>query len=519
MQNEAPQNSPQSTLSSLAEEAASLAAETVIPLGKGPGEEPVKPVNAKEERKLYASRQKVYPKRVNGRFRKIKWAVMICTLAIYYITPWLRWHRAGDIPDQAVLVDFQHQRFYFFFIEIWPQEFYYITGLLILAALSLFLVTSVAGRIWCGYACPQTVWTDLLIYVERFIEGDRNERIRLDKRPWTFSKLSKKVIKHAIWLLIGFATGGAWIFYFADAPTLLHQLPRGEAPFTAYFSLAFFTFSTYLMGGIAREQVCTYMCPWPRIQGAMFDEQTFLVSYHPTRGETRGPHKKGASWEGRGDCVDCNQCVAACPMGIDIRDGAQLECIQCALCIDACNAIMDKVGRPQGLISYDTEANLEALAKGQTQKVHLLRPRTLLYAAVISFVGLFMLVTLTTRDTVQLNVVRDRSPVFVTLSDGSIRNGYTLRVLNKEHQVKTFSVAVEGMPGALLVRGGNVDASVTTVTVPADFQQADKFFVILPKEQRSKLGSDGAVTMSFTLTDENGDKVAVGESTFRGPKS
>ena len=315
------------------------------------------PLNKEHAQPLYAGREKIYAKLVSGPFRSAKWIIMAVTLGIYYLTPWIRWDRGPAAPDQAVLVDFPGRRFYFFFIEIWPQEVYYITGLLILAAVGLFLVTSIAGRVWCGYTCPQTVWTDLFIHIERMVEGDRNKRMRLDRAPWTIGKLSRKALKHAIWLLIAIATGGAWVFYFADAPTLARELLTFEAQPIVYLSIGLFTFTTYLLGGIAREQVCTYMCPWPRIQGAMFDENTFAVSYKTDRGEPRGAHKKGDNWENRGDCIDCNQCVAACPMGIDIRDGLQLECIQCALCIDACDSIMTKIGRPKGLIGYDSLQN------------------------------------------------------------------------------------------------------------------------------------------------------------------
>ncbi len=255
--------------------------------------ERVTAVNSEKNRPLYASRVKVYPKLVGGTFRRLKWIVMALTLTIYYVTPWLRWDRGPSLPDQAVLLDFPARRFYFFFLEIWPQEFYYITGLLILAALGLFLVTSVAGRVWCGYACPQTVWTDLFIHVERFFEGDRSARIRLDRSPWGIAKLARKAAKHAVWILIALATGGAWVFYFADAPTLAADLVNFDAPAIAYISIAAFASTTYLLGGIAREQVCIYMCPWPRIQGAMFDEESLLVSYKDDRGENAWPAQEG----------------------------------------------------------------------------------------------------------------------------------------------------------------------------------------------------------------------------------
>ena len=295
---------------------------------------------------------------------------MAVTLSIYYAVPWIRWDRGPYLPDQAVLIDFSPRRFFFFFLEIWPQEFYYITGLLVLAALGLFLVTSIAGRMWCGYTCPQTVWTDLMIAVERFFQGDRNAA----HAPRQGALVVRDAVAQErrriwLWLLIAMATGGAWVFYFADAPTLARQLVTFDAPMLAYIFVGIFTATTYVLGGIAREQVCIYMCPWPRIQGGMIDRDSLLVSYRAWRGEPRGAHKAGQSWEGRGDCIDCRQCVAVCPTGIDIRHGSQLECIQCALCIDACNEIMDKVGRPRGLVAYDTMRNLEHARPGDPSSI------------------------------------------------------------------------------------------------------------------------------------------------------
>lgn len=369
---------------------------------------------------------------------------MIVTLGVYYVTPWLRWDRGATAPDQAVLLDLPHRRFYFFFIEIWPQEVYYLTGLLILAALLLFLFTSLFGRVWCGYACPQTVWTDLFIWVERLVQGDRNKRMKLDKSPWTATKIAKKSLTHFIWLVLSVATGGAWVFYFADAPSLMTGLLTGEAPLAAYLAIAGLTFTTYSLGGLMREQVCTYMCPWPRIQGAMFDADTFLVSYKPDRGEPRGPHKKGESWVGRGDCIDCQACVAVCPVGIDIRNGPQLECIQCALCIDACNEIMDKIDRPRGLIDYETLAMPDARAKGEKPKIRLVRGRTIIYSLSILLTAAVMGYGLLTRGDLEMSVLRDRNPLFVPLSDGSVRNGYTIKILNKAMKPAIFPSSFRG---------------------------------------------------------------------------
>ena len=423
----------------------------------------VEPVNAAGRRPLYRKRAKIFPRDVSGRFRTVKWAVLGAVLGLYYVLPWLRWDRGPGAPDQAVLIDFPGRRFYFFAIEIWPQEVYYVTGLLILAALTLFLVSSIAGRVWCGYACPQTVWTDLFMWVERRIEGDRNARMRLDRAPWRGRKFAMRAAKHGIWLLIAVGTGGAWVFYFADAPTLATDLARFEAPMVSYLFIGVLTGTTYLLAGHAREQVCTFMCPWPRIQGAMLDEHSMLVTYRRDRGEPRGSHKRGQSWEGRGDCVDCQACVAACPMGIDIRDGNQLECINCALCIDACNDIMARVGRPPGLIAYDTIVGLRGPSADRTgradwRRLRVLRPRTVLYAVSIPVVGAIMLAALVSRQDTEITVLHDRNPLYVQLSDGSFRNGYTVKIQNKRHEARRFRILAAGLPGASLsAMGGSAD--------------------------------------------------------------
>ena len=401
--------------------------------------------NSAVNRKLYQSRVPIFPKEGHGQYRSFKWAMMAITLTIYYATPWLRWDRGPGAPNQAVLVDLAHERFYFFFIEIWPQEVYYITGLLILSAVALFLVNALFGRLWCGYSCPQTVWTDLFIWVETKIEGDRNARMRLASAPWTANKVGKRLLKHAIWLAFAVATGGAWVFYYNDAPTLLHQLFTGTASYSNYFAVAGLTFTTYALGGLMREQVCTYMCPWPRIQAAMTDSEALCVTYRRDRGEPRGAHKKGDSWDGRGSCIDCNQCVAVCPMGIDIRDGAQLECINCGLCIDACDDVMGKIGQPVRLIAYDTEANILRRLGGKVPRFRLVRPRTLLYAGVLVGVSSIMLLTLTFRHTLDLDVMRDRNPDYVQLADGAVRNGYTLKLMNRSREARTLLLGVSGI--------------------------------------------------------------------------
>ncbi|HKJ61503.1 MAG TPA: cytochrome c oxidase accessory protein CcoG [Hyphomicrobiales bacterium] len=474
------------------------------------------PVNASTGRQLYAGREPIYPKRAHGKFRLIKWLVLAGTLGIYYLLPWLRWDRGPNLPDQAFLLDFAHQRLYMFGIEIWAQELYFITGLLIVSALALFLVTALAGRVWCGYTCPQTVWTDLMIAVEHFWQGDRNSRMRLAKQHWNFEKIWKLGATHISWLLIGLATGGAFVFYFRDAPTLMMEFINFEAPFIAYLFLGIFTATTYVLGGIAREQVCTYMCPWPRIQGAMFDADSLLITYRGYRGEPRGPHKKNEPWEGRGDCIDCNQCVAVCPMGIDIRHGPQLECIQCALCIDACDEIMTKIGRPPKLIAYDTFRNLDAASHGDRARIQIIRPRTILYSAALALVVIIMAFALSAKSVLDVNVQADRNPLFVKLSDGSIRNSYTVRILNKLYETRTYSLSIEGLPQAKFSILGMENGSALEIDVSPDNLRTLKAFVTLPPEA-AKTIEDGHAPFAFVVRDLADGTQTSRETAFRGP--
>lgn len=470
-------------------------------------------VNSARLRKpLYAARRKIFPKRASGSFRRFKWLVMAVTLGIYYLTPWLRWDRGPHAPDQAVLVDLANRRFYFFFIEIWPQEFFLVAGLLVMAGLGLFLVTSTIGRAWCGYTCPQTVWVDLFLVVERAVEGERSARIKLDEGPWTGRKLVLRTVKHGAWLCIAVATGGAWIFYFADAPTLFVDLFKGQADPVAYITVAILTATTYTFGGLMREQVCTYMCPWPRIQAAMLDEHSLTVTYNDWRGEPRSRHAKKAAARGLsvGDCVDCNACVVVCPMGIDIRDGQQLECITCALCIDACNGVMDKLDRPRGLISYATLADYNAnmrlatgngahairpelvrdatggssgsLAHFEVRK--LFRPRTFIYFGAWALVGLMLLYGLMARDRLEVSVLHDRNPQYVRLSDGSIRNGYTVKLLNKIAEPRTVVVSMEGLDGGAMSVVGldEPEARAFSVSLEPDRLRTLKVYVRQPRE-------------------------------------
>jgi cytochrome c oxidase accessory protein FixG len=469
---------------------------------------------------LFGERERVYPKRVKGRIRRIKWAVLIACLALYYIGPWLRWDRGLGRPDQALLIDMPARRAYFFGVEIWPQELYYLAGLLILGALALFFVTSLFGRLWCGYACPQTVWTDLYMWVERAIEGDRVARMRLDQKPFGWNKAAKKIAKHGAWLVIAAVTGGAWIMYFNDAPTVSRNVLTGNASLNVYFFFGLFTATTYILAGWAREQVCTYMCPWPRIQSAMVDEDTLTVIYRYWRGEPRGKHAKGQSWEGRGDCIDCRACVQVCPTGIDIRDGLQLECIGCGLCIDACNDIMTKVQRPAGLIAFDTPAARGAELRGEKYRYRLIRPRTILYAVVFLTACGILLGTLLSRSATSLEVLRDRAPLFVKLPDGAIRNGYTVKIQNKEPDTRYFVLRTENLnQGIMHIEDAEIPPSPAAsehgiiVSVPGDSIGTFRVLVRAPRQQ------DDDLTFDFEIADPNAGTLAEAKTTFRGPKT
>ncbi|UWQ16850.1 cytochrome c oxidase accessory protein CcoG [Jannaschia sp. M317] len=466
---------------------------------------------------LFAAQEPIFPRKVRGTFRNLKWVVMIVTLGIYYLVPWIRWDRGPNLPDQAVLVDLAGRRFYFFWIEIWPHEFYFVAGLLIMAGLGLFLFTSALGRVWCGYTCPQTVWTDLFILTERWIEGDRNARVRLWKAKWDAHKWRLRLTKWVIWGLIGLATGGAWVFYFADAPTLLGDLVTGQAHPVAYTTMAILAFTTVLLGGFAREQVCIYMCPWPRIQGAMMDEGTLTVGYRDWRGEPRGKPRQNRE----GDCIDCMACVNVCPMGIDIREGQQMACITCALCIDACDEVMDKIGKPRGLIDYlalsdappDTLAERVAAnpigirATGDASTIpapgapapapnaspvpiltradikgwkpqpvwkHILRPRTIFYTIAWALIGVALVVALFIRPEIDMTVAAVRNPTYVTLSDGTIRNAYDIRLRNKHGEARDFHLSLNSDEILRIVVEGRDDL---VVPVPPDSTTRTRVYV------------------------------------------
>jgi cytochrome c oxidase accessory protein FixG len=460
--------------------------------------------------KLYAAREPIFPRRVYGRFRNLKWVIMAVTLGIYYITPWIRWDRGPAMPDQAVLVDMANRRFFFFMIEIWPHEFYFVAGLLIMAGLGLFLFTSALGRVWCGYACPQTVWTDLFILVERWIEGDRNARVRLWNQAWDLRKARLRLTKWVVWLLIALATGGAWVFYFTDAPTLLVNLLDGSAHPVAYMTIALLTATTFAFGGFAREQICIYACPWPRIQAAMMDEDTLTVAYREWRGEPRGKQNVA----GNGDCIDCMACVNVCPMGIDIRNGQQLACITCALCIDACDDVMAKIGKPRGLIDYIALKDEEVERKGGKARSiwkHVLRPRTLVYTLLWTAVGVGLIVALFLRSPIGLNVTPVRNPIFVTMSDGAIRNTYEIRIRNKHGEDRDFRVSVVSDEVVSVAIEGS-DQPV--VRVPADQMVETRVYVTAPKGTGAALAD--RTELRIWVDDPMGRERAYADTIFNG---
>jgi len=472
---------------------------------------------------LYAARKKVYPQSVSGTFRRTKWRLMALCLGVYYLLPFVRWYRGPLAPGQAVLIDLDNSRFYFFFIELWPQEVYYFTGLLILAALTLFLMNALGGRIWCGYLCPQTVWTDLFYAVERLIEGDRRERMRKDATTtadgYKLQRLYEIVAKHSVWLMIAWWTGGAWVLYFNDAPTLVGKLVTFQGPMIAYIWIGILTFTTYLLAGFMREQVCVYMCPWPRIQAALTDEWALNVTYKKDRGEKRTSLKKAVELRAQGqvvgDCVDCRQCVAVCPTGIDIRDGAQLDCIQCGLCIDACDTVMAKIGRPPRLLGYDNDINIEGRLAGKPEIYRLNRPRTLIYAAMIAGVGAIMLYALMTRTMLDINVLHDRNPVAVRLADGSIRNGYTVRLLNKRGFDQMVAIDVDGAvsPTLHVVGVESVTADRPEIVVGRD--QSVELRVLVTAQPKE--GQPASTALKFIVTDIGTGDIASATDNFMIP--
>lgn len=471
--------------------------------------------NEHEYGPLYESRQKIHPRVIKGAFRQIKTRLMWAFLVLYHFSPWLPWDRGAGKPDQAILFDISGKRIYLFDLEIWPQDIYILTGLMVLAAVGLFLSASLAGRAWCGFACFQTIWTDLFMKVEAWVEGDRNARIRLDNTPMGPEKFIKRASKHVIWLAIALFFAVSFLWYFDDPIVVTQNVFSLNLGMWEWATLGTLMGMTYIMAGFAREQVCFYMCPYGRFQGVMFDDHSKVVTYEAWRGESRGKPGKNRDFSDRGHCVDCSMCVQVCPTGIDIRDGQQMECIGCGLCIDACDDVMEKFGLPKNLISWDSAKNITAREQAQSveagREQRLIRPRTLIYSGILIVALLVTAFGVGNRDMVEVSILKDRAPFFVRLSDGSIQNAYTVRVLNKETTPKTFEVTFDG---AMDPRAEFIGQTGLTIEVPASAVVTRRLIV------KGHFDADfkGKTPLSVTLKEADVDAVIVEETLFNGPK-
>ena len=409
-----------------------------------------------DQQPLYEARRSIFPRSVSGRFRNIKWAVLGLAYGVYFLLPWMRWERTAG-PDQAVLFDLVGRKFYLFGLTVYPQDIFWLAGFLMLAAYLLFFVTGIAGRVFCGYFCFQTLWTDVFVLVERLVQGERPARIRLSKQPLNGEKVLKLGLTHLLWLVVAFATGLSFVLYWGNAPDLVVDFFTGKAPFAAYGTALFLTATTYVMAGHAREQVCTYMCPYSRFQSAMFDKDTLIVSYDSKRGEgSAGRAKLGKGLKtakereaaGAGDCIDCGYCVQVCPTGIDIRNGLQIQCISCALCIDACDTIMDSLGWERGLVAYTSERQVR-----EGRRARLLRPKVIGYFLVLLVIVAALAWNVSHQQLFDLSVAQERQPLYVTLSDGRIQNSYEFKMNNKTGGPLELEFEVVGLEAAELDLG------------------------------------------------------------------
>lgn len=452
------------------------------------------------EQSLYAKRQKIYPREVHGLFAALRTIGVSTLLGLYYILPWLQWDER-----QAVLFDLPERKFYILNMVFWPQDFFYLALLLIVAALGLFFVTALAGRVWCGYACPQTVWTEAFLWIERKVEGSRPQQMKLDRSPNSFRKTRIKATKHFLWVAFSIFTGLTFVGYFSPLRELaVNFLTFNNGPWETFW-IYFYGFATYGNAGWLREQVCLYMCPYARFQSAMFDHDTMIISFDESRGLPKGPRKKTVdkAEAGLGDCIDCTICVQVCPTGIDIRDGLQYQCIGCAACIDACDDVMDKMGYDHGLIRYTTENTLRG------QHTHILRPRVILYGMVLLGITFGAFYSILNRMPIGMDVIRDRNSLYRETNDGLIENVYILKLLNMDKQEHTYTLTAEGIPDMILKKdsGEIVVGSGEVVELPVRVQ-VDAYNL----KQRSN-------EISFTLSAIGFDELTVvEEARFLGPK-
>jgi cytochrome c oxidase accessory protein FixG len=450
--------------------------------------------------RMYAAREEIYPREAKGRYASLRWACVWLTQIVFYGLPWLNWN-----GRQAVLFDLGARKFYIFGVVLWPQDFIYLAALLIICAYALFLVTAVAGRVWCGFACPQTVYTEIFMWIERRIEGARSARIRLDRQPWTADKLARKSAKHAAWFAVALWTGFSFVGYFSPVSSLMHEVASFSLGPWETFWILFYALATYGNAGWLREQVCKYMCPYARFQSAMFDKDTLIVTYDAARGEPRGPLAARSAQQAApvarsgGDCIDCNMCVQVCPTGIDIRQGLQYECIGCAACVDACNSVMEKIDLPAGLIRYSTE---HALAKGWSlaqMRQRVLRPRVLIYTALLALIVGVLGAALALRTPLKLDVIRDRGVMGREVEDGLIENVYRLQVMNTAETAHTFRIAVSGLASISL-------ASPELATLDGASARAVPVRVRVPREA-ARTGSN-RIEFALTAVDDPALRVA-----------
>ena len=449
-------------------------------------------------RDLYAKPEKIYPRLVDGVFAKFRVISVVVLLGIYYIAPWITFD-----SRQAILLDLPARKFHLFGITFWPQDFIYLTLLLVICAVALFLFTAVAGRVWCGYTCPQTVWTQSFLWIEELIEGNRNKRMKLDKQPWTWQKIVKKTSKHTIWVVFALFTGYTFVGYFSPIRELWDGILTLSLGPWEWFWIGLYSLATYGNAGKLREQVCLYMCPYARFQSAMFDKDTLIISYDKNRGEKRGSRKKNSDYQskGLGDCIDCHQCVHVCPTGIDIRDGLQYECIACAACVDICDDVMDQMGYEKGLIRYTTE-NAE-----EGKKSNILRPRTYLYTTL--FVGLiaafFFLIA--TRTPLNVNVIRDRNNLFTETFDGSIENTYQLKILNMSQVNHRYQLSISGFSQSEIIGDTEFEIPAGEVlTLP----------VRISVHQQELSGRSNDIYFTITTVDET-QETHIAKGKFLGP--
>jgi len=417
---------------------------------------PIVPVPAAQEdgQSLYEAQKKIYPRAVTGLFARWRWALVWLTQLVFYGLPWIGW---GE--RQAVLFDLAARRFYIFGYVLYPQDFIYLTALLVISALSLFLFTAVAGRLWCGFACPQTVYTEMFLWIEREVEGERHERMKLDASPMSLEKLVKKSFKQILWISLAMWTGFTFVGYFTPVRELALEFLQTRMSAWEVFWVFFYALATYGNAGFLREQVCKYMCPYARFQSAMFDKDTLIVSYDAARGEPRGSRGRKVDYlaKGLGACVDCNLCVHVCPTGIDIRQGLQYECIGCAGCVDVCDSVMDKMGYPKGLIRFTTQNALGNGWQGQQLVRRVLRPRVLVYTAILLSLVIALAISLAVRTPLKVDVVRDRAALARIVAGGKLENVYRLQVMNATEQPQRYRITARGLPGLLVAAGAEAE--------------------------------------------------------------